>query len=214
MKRILLCALAMMAVTGQALAQGNYQEGRHYTLIDSDSAVKALDGVVVTEAFSYLCNHCMTFEPYAQSWVSRKPEGVEFQRIPVEFGRATWGLYARAYVAASVMGIADEAHVPMMDAIWKQKRQMRSMEELAEFYAGFGVDKDKFLATAKSFAVDMQMRREQSQIREYGVNATPTMVVNGKYKISSNADVSNFDVMLDVVDYLVALELEAQSPSP
>ena len=99
----------------------------------------------------------------------------------------------------------------MMDAIWKQKKQMRNMNELADFYAGFGVEKDKFLATAKSFAVDMQMRREQSQVREYGVTGTPTMVVNGKYRVSSGGAIGNFDIMLSVVDYLVAEELKAQS---
>ena len=49
-------------------------------------------------AFSYLCNHCAPFEPYVQNWLASKPENVSFQRIPVVFGRSTWGLYAKGYV--------------------------------------------------------------------------------------------------------------------
>jgi thiol:disulfide interchange protein DsbA len=130
---------------------------------------------------------------------------VVFQRFPVEFGRPTWSLYARAYVTASVMGVAEESHPAMMEALWKEKRQMRNMDELADFYAGFGVDKAKFLSTAQSFAVDMRMRREQKLAQSWGVNATPTMVVNGKYRGTAN----DSDSTMAVLYYLVAGEMGA-----
>ena len=199
---------------GAAFAQANvgpYQEGTHYHLIDPPLTGRAKDGVQVTEVFSYLCNHCATFEPYMQSWKTRIPEGVQLERIPVEFGRAIWGLYARAYVTADLLGVADDAHVPLMDALWKERRQMRSMEELAEFYVAFGVDKDKFLATARSFAVDMRVKNEQKMVREAGVSGTPSMLVNGKYRISAGGAVSSFDTMLAIVDALVAAEQANQT---
>ncbi len=211
MKRLIL-GLVLLASSGAALAQGDaFQEGVHYFPIDPPLTGQPVDGVQVTEVFSYLCNHCATFEPYMQSWKTRMPEGVQLKRIPVEFGRAIWGLYARAYVTASVLGIADEAHVDLMDTIWKERKQMRSMEELAEFYTGYGAEKDKFLATSKSFAVDMRMRNEQNMVRQAGVSGTPSMIVNGKYRISAGGAVNNFDVMLDIVDHLVAMEQAAQT---
>jgi len=213
MKNILI-PLALLVTSGAALAQntvGQYQEGVHFHKIDPPLNGQAADGVRVTEVFSYLCNHCATFEPYMQAWKGRKPEGVELTRIPVEFGRAIWGLYARAYVTASVLGVADETHVAMMDALWKDRRQMRSMEEIADFYADQGVDRDKFLATSKSFAVDMRMKNEQKMVREAGVSGTPAMLVNGKYRVSAGGPVGSFDMMLDVVDALVASEQAAQT---
>lgn len=213
MKKFIVLAILLLVGIQQALAQSPFREGEHYSLIEQASPATRGDAVTVKEAFSYLCNHCMTFEPYAQNWKTRLPEGVEFSRLPVEFGRQTWGLYARAYVAASLMGIAEEAHGPLMDRIWKDKKPLRNMEELAAFYAGFGVEENKFLATAKSFAVDMQMRREQSQVREFGVSGTPTMIVNDKYRVAAGGAISNFDIMLEVVDYLVAQELQAQAAS-
>lgn len=210
MKRLTLLVILMLAGIQHALAQGPFREGEHYFVIEQSGPASPTEAVTVTEAFSYLCNHCMTFEPYAQAWKSRLPEGVQFQRIPVEFGRQNWSLYARAYVAASVMGVAEAAHVPLMDRIWKDRKPLRSMEELAEFYAGYGVEKDQFLATARSFAVDMQMRREQSLVRDYGVTGTPTMIVNGKYRVAAGGAITGFEQMLDVVDYLLAQELAAQ----
>lgn len=213
MKNLLLM-LAALAFSGAAFAQdttGRFQEGVHYFKIDPPLNGQPVDGVQVTEVFSYLCNHCATFEPYMQAWKQRMPEGVTLRRIPVEFGRAIWALYARAYVTADLLGVAEEGHLAMMDALWKERRQMRSMEELAEFYAAFGVEPEKFLATSKSFAVDMRMKNEQKSVREAGVSGTPAMLVNGKYRISAGGAVNSFDTMLEIVDALVVREQAEQT---
>lgn len=203
MRKIVLVALMFMSAP--TFAQ-NYVEGAHYSKLDTPLATPP-DAVEVLEVFSYLCNHCKTFEPYMQAWLTRLPEGVVFNRIPVEFGRAAWGLYARAYVAAAVLGIEEESHVPMMDAIWMERRQMRNMDQLAAFYEQFGVDKDRFMATARSFAVDMRIRKEQQMVREAGVSGTPAILVAGKYRVNAGGANTSFDTMLAVVDFLVQKEL-------
>ena len=183
----------------------NYQEGLHYFLIE-DSKHTPEDPTELVEVFSYLCTHCNTFEPYINSWAARNAETVKFTRIPVVFGRKAWEIYARAFVTAQVMGLGDDVHSAMMDKLWKEKSVMRTMEELAGFYSNFGIDPKAFLATSKSFAVDARMRKEQRLVQTYGIRATPTLVLNGKYRIGANAAVASFDVMLDVVDYLIATE--------
>ncbi|MEJ8569526.1 thiol:disulfide interchange protein DsbA/DsbL [Elongatibacter sediminis] len=195
------------AVFGQS-PSGTYQEGIHYSVIP-DATVKSDGPVEVVEAFSYLCTHCATFEPYVQSWKKRLPEHVEFKRIPVVFGRSSWELYARAYATAEMMGIADESHPAMMDKLWKERDVMRDMDALGDFYAEFGADPAEFKAMSESFAVDAKMRRDQRRVQNAGVRGTPSLIVNGKYLVAGNAAVANFDVMLDVVDYLVATEAAA-----
>lgn len=210
MKKYGICTLMVLALllgSGAALAQGNspvpYQEGLHYEEIDGAPATAKGDPELA-EAFSYLCSHCNTFEPYINAWKKRKPEGVEFRRIPVVFGRGSWELYARGYVTAQMLNIADAAHTALMDRLWKEKDIMRSMDDLAEFYSQFGVDKEKFLATSKSFAVESRLKRDQVKVQEYGITGTPSLIVNGKYRVSPNAAVASFEVMLDVADYLIA----------
>ena len=176
-----LAALLVLAAAPAMAQQSKYQEGLHYFKIDQASAPPSDGKVEVVEAFSYLCPHCNTFEPFISTWLKRKPEHVEFERLPVIFGRRTWELYARAYVTADMMGVAEEAHGPLMDALYKEKKIMRNMEEIAEFYSGFGVSASEFVATSESFAVDARLRKQQSQSQAYGVSGTPTMIVNGKY---------------------------------
>jgi len=186
--------------------QDQYQEGVHYYKINQAASEPASDTVEVTEVFSYACTHCNTFEPFMQNWKKNKPEYVKLDRLPVAFGRRSWELLARGYIAAEMMGIAEKSHVPMMDAIWKEGKQFRNLDQLADFYAGFGVEKDAFIAHFKSFATDSQMRKGKREVQLFGVTGTPTMVVNRKYRVASNKAVPSFKAMLEVVDYLAEKE--------
>ena len=208
LKWALLClVLLAIAFPAQAEAQGSgkYQEGLHYFLIEG-APVNSGDTILLEEAFSYLCTHCNTFDPYVESWKKRKPDYVGFRRIPVGFGRGSWELYARGYVTAELMNVPDEAHLALMDRIWKEKNIIRNMDELATFYSQFGIDKEKFLSTSRSFAVDGKLRKDQALVQAYGIRGTPALVLNGKYRITGNAAVASYDAMFDVVDYLIEQE--------
>ena len=207
---ILFFAVALLLSSSLQAQSGSsepYQEGLHYFLIEEGTPAPAGSANLV-EAFSYMCTHCNTFEPYINSWAKRNAENVKFSRIPVVFGRKAWEIYARAFVTAQMMGLGDDAHAALMAAIWKDKAIMRSMEDLAGFYSQFGVDPKSFIATSKSFSVDARMRKEQRLVQTYGIRATPSVVLNGKYRIAGNEAVPSFDVMLDVLDYLIASEAE------
>lgn len=206
----MIIALSLLLGSQVALAQAEpYQEGVHYFKIDQVPANNDSGNVEVTELFSYACSHCNTFEPYLKSWNQSKPDNVVFDRIGVAFGRKAWEMMARAYIAAEMLGIAEESHEAMMDAIWKQGKQFRSLDDLAEFYSGFGVEKSAFLAHYQSFAADSQLRKSQRDVVLFGIKGTPSLVVNRKYRVESNKNVTGFDAMLDIVDFLVSKETAA-----
>ena len=110
-----------------------------------------------------------------------------------------------------MMGIAEAGHGELMDDLWKERRIYRSMDELADFYSNFGVTADDFKATSESFAVDAALRKGQTLTQTYGVSGTPSMIVNGKYLVKASQAVGNYDVLLDIVDTLVARELAASA---
>lgn len=199
----------LLMFTGNAVAQSQglvpYQEGLHYFKINNASATPS-DKVEVVELFSYLCSHCSTFEPYVNSWAERIPDYVEFRRVPVVFGRSSWELYARAYATAEIMNLPEAAHMGMMDRLWKERKMMRSLDEIADFYVEYGADKEKFLSTAMSFAVDGKIRKDQQLVRSYGITGTPSIVVAGKYRVAGSSALPSFDAMLEAVDYLVEIE--------
>jgi len=203
----LIIAAALLLSSPFVMAQDEpYQEGVHYFKINQAPANTGSDTVEVTELFSYACSHCNTMEPYVQSWIQSKPDNVVFNRIGVAFGRQAWEMMARAYITAEMLGIVEESHPAMMDAIWKEGKQFRSVDDLADFYSGFGVEKATFMANYESFAADSQLRKSQRDVQLFGITGTPTLVVNRKYRVQSSKDVRDFNAMLDVVDYLVSKE--------
>ena len=200
-------AFGLLFVSQVAMAQAEvYQEGVHYFKIGQMPAETQSDKVVVTELFSYGCSHCNTMEPYLESWNQSKAENVTFNRIPVAFGRKAWEMMAKSYIAAEMMGIVEQSHPAMMDAIWNKRQQFRSLDELADFYSGFGVEKSAFIAHYNSFAADSQLRKSQRDVQLFGITGTPSLVVNRKYRVVSSKDVRDFNAMLDVVDFLVVKE--------
>lgn len=201
--------LALSLLLGSQLAMAQlepYQEGVHYFKLNQVPAETDSDTVEVTELFSYGCSHCNTFEPYLESWNETKPDNVKYNRIAVAFGRKAWEMMARAYITAEMLGIEDETHMAMMDAIWKEGKQFRKLDDLADFYAGFGVEKSVFLANYQSFAADSQLRKSQRDVSLFGITGTPSLVVNRKYRVQSSKNVKDFNAMLDVVDFLVSKE--------
>lgn len=200
----IIISLGLLLGSQAVLAQ--YEEGVHYFKIDQPPAQLPEGEVLVTEVFSYGCSHCNTFEPYMQAWLKSKPDYVKIERLPVTFGRKAWEIAARGYVTAEVMGIAEESHPAMMDAVWKEGKQFRSVEDLAAFYAQFGVSEADYISNYNSFAVDSMMRKGQRDVGLFGITGTPTLVVDRQYRIAGSKDVPSFDDMIKVANYLIEME--------
>lgn len=210
MKKITLIGVLLVlwgsAAQAQTGAAEPFSNGVHFTrLVQADSPRRS-EVITVTELFSYGCHACNDFEPYMQNWKSKQASDVKLNRIPVGFGRAAWQLLAKGYVIAEIMGIEEENHLPLMNAIWRDRRQMRTLDDIANFYAEQGADKEKFLALDGSFMLDMRQKQNDDKLVIYAPRGTPTMVVNGRYKVQTGQSVPSYDVMLSVVDYLVQKE--------
>lgn len=205
LKRALM-AMALVACSAQSGADGQFQEGVHFETI-SPAVSPGKERVEVVEVFSYSCVHCATFDPYVEKWAHELPENVEFKRVPAVFN-PSWEPFARAYYTAEVLGVLDETHEPLFQALHTERQPLRSLQDLAGFYAQHGVDEAEFMKTAQSFAVETKLRRSKTLVPRYGVGATPTMIVNGRYR-ATGSQAGGFEELLAVVDDLVAREQAA-----
>lgn len=201
---ILFVLLAAGMLSASALAQP-FQEGTHYDTIDRPD-VDDNDGVIeVVEVFSYMCPHCGNFQPYVDAWHEKLPEGVSFRRVPVSFNPA-WDAFARAYYTAEVLDLLDQSHNSLFAALHQERRAIRTMDDLTEFHAEYGIDAERFASTAKSFPVESKMRMGNASIAKWQIRSTPTLVIDGKYRVSPRRG-GTFDEMLQVADWLIAREL-------
>lgn len=203
-------AKAAMATVAKA-PKAEFQAGIHYQVINPAYDTNNDSEVVVYEFFGYPCPHCATFEPYMKKLEAEMPENAKLVRVPVVFGKQ-WEPFAQAYYTFEAMGIVDQVHGPMFEAIHQHKKQFRSIDEIAVWAASsFGVDKDKFLSTAKSFMIDGQVRKGMQMLQAMGVTSTPTLVTNGKFFPNSKALKSRNDI-IEITQFLVDQELASMNP--
>ncbi|MGK7295000.1 MAG: thiol:disulfide interchange protein DsbA/DsbL [Candidatus Wenzhouxiangella sp. M2_3B_020] len=204
---ILAAFVVSMAAWAMPVQAQQYEEGTHYERITGPDVSDSDGTIEVVEAFSYMCPHCKNFQPHVSEWHENLPESVEFSRAPVVF-RPSWEPYARAYYTAEVLGILDESHDAVFTALHEERRQLRDLEDLAEFHAQFGVDAEEFESTAESFPVESRLRMGNSRLGKWQVRSTPMLIINGKWRVSPRRG-GTFEEMLDVADYLIAREQEA-----
>lgn len=185
-------------------AEPEFQEGVHFKPLPSVVPTAEPEKVEVVELFWYGCPHCYTMEPLVDAWLEKKPETVDFVRIPAVFG-PNWEPHARAFYAAEVLGVLDQIHKPLMDAIHKDKRTLGNEQQLADFFAEQGIDKDAFLKAYQSFDVETRLKRSQQLVRSYRITGVPAIVINGKYWTNGSM-AGTYEKLFEIVDFLVSQE--------
>ncbi|GAA0681752.1 thiol:disulfide interchange protein DsbA [Dyella sp. SG562] len=185
-------------------AAAPYTEGKEYVALAAPAQRYSADGKVeVVEVFSYGCVHCAHFAPKAEELRKQLPPGVKFKLLPAAFSDA-WLPYARAYYAAEKLGVADKTHLDLFAKKFDQHYPISTLDELADYYATQGVDRAKFLAIATSPEVTQQIKKDLELIQKWGVDGTPTIVVDGKYR--SN-EVKTLDQLSALAQWLAQREL-------
>ncbi len=210
LKRLLILLASLLAVTACQAADGGATEwkaGTHYFPIDPPQAPAAGGKIEVVEVFSYACPHCAHFQPFADELKAKLPKQAQFTYLPAIF-HDSWELFARAYYTAEAMGVLDKAHQALFDALHRDRKPLGRLEDIAQFLAGLGVDPKAFLSTAQSFVVNAKLQRSQDLLRAYGIDGTPSIVINGKYRVTA-ASAGGLAQMVDLSLWLVKRELAA-----
>ena len=181
---------------------GDIVEGEHYRLIGDPMRRRPGAPIVVTEFFSYGCIHCKNFEPLVAAWQRDLPDDVRFERAPVSFN-AAWALLAQAYFALEAAGGLEANHERFFRAIHDNGRQFLSVDDIADFVAGRGVERGAFLEAFNSAPVRRRQAERNALSRRFQIAVTPTVVVAGRYAVTMDAGRRQ---ALKTVDYLIGLE--------
>lgn len=161
-------------------------EGVDFRVIEGGAPFAPAAGKVeVAEIFGYTCPHCASFEPALAAWKRTLPADVRVVPVPAPFG-GHWIPYARAYVAAKKLGVAERSHAAMFRALHEERRlpmSRPSAEEIAAFYTAYGVPAARFLAAYQDASVDAELQKAREFILRSDVDGTPALVVNGRYRV-------------------------------
>ncbi len=212
-KPMLIAVGLLLAGLGQAQAAPGYsmvlyQQGVQYQRIEPVQPLQAEHGKIeVVEVFSYACPHCWEFESYAREIQKKLPKDAVFRMVPAVFS-PMWEPYARAFYAAQRLGVLKQTHKALFVALHVRHEPLYSLRQLAGFYAHYGVKPAAFLKVANSDAVSKEMMRNLRLERAWGIDATPTIVVNGAYR---SARIQSYQQLVDLTLWLVKQEQAARS---
>ncbi|KRA16407.1 thiol:disulfide interchange protein DsbA/DsbL [Lysobacter sp. Root604] len=192
-------------------AESGLVKGTDYELIEGGQPFAPVPGKIeVVEVFGYVCPACAQFQPLVNAWKAKQGADVHLTYVPAPFG-PEWDPYARAYYVADSMGLVARSHDALIRAIHLEQSMPGEGDKpddaaIGRFYGRYGANPQQFVAAMNSFATIAKVNRGKQFMMRSGVSQTPTLIVNGKYRVIG----TSFEDMLRITDTLVAQERAAR----
>ena len=199
MKNLFSALSIFLAFTLPSGAQ-EFKEDVNFFPLLVEQPVRTGDRIEVLEIFWYGCPHCYALEPYLKKWLKNKPEFVEFVQLPAVLNRS-WAFDARVFYTFVALGLIDELHEAYFDAIHKDRRRMKKVEQVASWAQEQGVDPQLILDTFNSFGVDSMLANATQMSGRYEADGVPTIIIDGKYRTTVSL-AGGHNEIIDLINYL------------
>ncbi|WNK20424.1 thiol:disulfide interchange protein DsbA/DsbL [Halomonas piscis] len=201
MLKTAIVALAGLGLSAAVSAQ-TLTAGEDYETLETPVETRVDDGQIeVTEVFWFGCPHCYRLQPAVTEWYDTLPDDVGVVHQPATMGGA-WNVHARAFYAAQELGIEEDLHKDFFDAIHKDGRELTDTDELAAFFADYGVSKDEAREALGSFGVKSQVNKAHARLRNMRLKGVPALMVDGRYLVTPQS-AGSLDNMPKIADALV-----------
>ena len=177
------------------------EEGFDYRVLPITQPIDAKGKVEVIEFFWYGCPHCYEFEPELKGWIKRQNKDVVFKKVPIAF-REELMPHSQLFYALEALGKGDTLNDKVMFAMHRENKRLLNENEIADWVAAQGVDRNAFLAAYRSFAVLSKARAANQLGNAYRIDGVPTVAVQGKY-ITSPSIAGSRAKAVNIMDFLV-----------
>ena len=205
----LLLLLPTLILTQSACAEdtasaAQYQAGTHYQVLPNPARTIDPNKIEVMEVFWYGCSHCYAIEPLLAKWQETIADDVIFAKTPAVW-RDFMRLHANVYYTAKAFNLPREFHNEIF-ALLAKSPKLADQDKFADIFAKYGISKEAFNKKVNAFGIMSKVSQGEKRARKnYLIQGTPEMIVNGKYRISARMAGSQA-AMLEVVNYLIELE--------
>ena len=177
-------ACGLMLSASFALQAASFEEGKDYvTVVGITEAQKP----VLREFFSYNCPHCYKQEPLMDLTVQLLGKDVAFERTPVGAGRPAWELSQLAYYVAQKLKMTKQTHGAIFKQIHEKGEQFTAPEQVKAFFVAQGAKVDDVNAAMNSVDAKFTLMNYDSQAELAGIKGVPSLLVNGRYMLTSTA---------------------------
>jgi len=193
-------AAAVLVASIPAFVAAEPMEDVDYVLIPPQPVVIP-DKIEVIEFFYYGCGSCNRLEPQLQSWLKTLGRDISFRRMPA-LRRTAWVPLTRVYFALEQLGELERLHTRVYQAVHDDGLNLGNSSELYEWAQKVDLDRGKLEQVLESDVVKRQVQQARDATVAYGIRATPSFVVDGKY-MTSGGMVGSLEALLPTVDGLI-----------
>ncbi|MBF0454907.1 MAG: thiol:disulfide interchange protein DsbA/DsbL [Magnetococcales bacterium] len=199
----LVLLLPLILPSGSVGLAEDLQAGVHYELILPPVPQPKGEKSVV-EVFNFKCPHCFKLHPHMEAWAKSHQNSYRISSLPLFWGSQT-DIPLRAYYAGEFLGKGAEMKRGIFKAYFKDSVNIESPDELDFLAEELGLNPEQFREYLNAFGVSAKIAQSKRQQQAFGVNSTPTLVVNGRYRVSYGQHAKGDPVTLfKIVEMLAA----------
>jgi thiol:disulfide interchange protein DsbA len=158
----------------------------------------------VTEFFWYACAFCNAFEPVLKDWMKRQPSDVVLRKVHPAVNKG-WEPHSRLFYTLETMGKVEQLNDRVFFAMHSGGMSMDRRDEIANWAAGEGLDRARFLEVYDSREVSAKMDRATQMAKAFKLDGVPAIAVNGRWLTAPHMTGTR-ENSLRVVEYLLARE--------
>lgn len=156
---------------------------KSYSIIEPPTRIDGDQGIEIVYLYNYYARSNWPFESHLKTWLQQKDAMVRFVRVPA--ASSSERLSARAYFAAEELGMAEQIHDDIFEAIHVKRRAPSAYRLMGELFAKHGVDAAAYDAVMRSPGVIEAGNRAEELHSRYSITELPVLLVNGKYEVST-----------------------------
>lgn len=190
-----------LVVLATACAQVEAPKAPGYVILEPAQAQTPADRIVVIEFFWFRCPHCNALYADLKEWAKRQPPDVAMRYHHVVF-RDTMMADARLFYTLQAMGESNDRIGEVFEANFLDALDLSNEAVLFDWVAKQGIDRQRFVETYRSSAVEQQVALARQRSIDYQLRGVPAFVVDGRYLTSPNisGDVPVLERVQQLVD--------------
>jgi len=162
-----------------------FVEGKHYLVLDTPKAKQK----EIREYFSFYCDSCYSQQSFMKELERGMPRRAKFVKNHVQgvdgLDPVIEKLLTKSIITAEKMRMRDKVVTAIFDRIQKQKKPIKTAEEMKALFISLGGSEFMFDSTFNSFSIDIQleeMEKNTELVRAAGEKSIPSLIINGRYK--------------------------------
>lgn len=178
-------------------------EGVHYQALESRVPTDTdADRIEVREIFWYGCSECFTLEPIMTDWGEGVRGDLVLARTPAIWNEVM-ALHAKLYYTAITLEVEGRTHRAAFQAIHEDNNPLRTETQIKEFFMANNVDAESFETAWNSEEVASALQQASLRTDDYKIDKLPSIIVNGRFKVTHNEKIFNHIEMNIAVNLLV-----------